>query len=173
MPRIENMIDQLGEASFITTIDLTRGYWQVPVAEADRVKTAFITPFGLYQFKRMPFGLQGAPVTFQRLMDRLVHCLTDFLAAYIDDRDLVIFSTSWKDHLQHLRQVLHRLKDAGLTAKPKKCQLAMKTCSYLGHCWQNSLFLRPRQMFGPFWALPGIIGSSYPIMLLLHFLLLT
>ncbi len=101
------------------------------MAEADRVKTAFITPFGFYQFKRIPFGLQGAPATSQRLMDRLVHGLNDFSAAYIDN--LVIFSTSWKDHLQHLRQVLHRLKDAELTAKPKKCQLAMKTCSYLGH----------------------------------------
>ena len=72
MPRIDDMIDQLGKASFITTLDLTRGYWQVPVANDDRHKTAFITPFGLYQFKRMPFGLQGAPATFQRMMDRLI-----------------------------------------------------------------------------------------------------
>ena len=58
------MIDQLGRASFISTLDLTRGYWQVPIANTDRHKTAFITPFGLYQFKAMPFGLQGAPATF-------------------------------------------------------------------------------------------------------------
>ena len=65
MPRIDDMIDQLGSASFISTLDLTRGYWQVPVSDSDRHKTTFVTPFGLYQFKTMPFGLQGAPATFQ------------------------------------------------------------------------------------------------------------
>ena len=65
MLRIDDMIDKLGKASFISTLDLTRGYWQVPVANSDRHKTAFITSFGLYQFKAMPFGLQGAPAIFQ------------------------------------------------------------------------------------------------------------
>ena len=137
MPRIDDMIDQLGKASFITTLDLTRGYWQVPVAEDDRHKTAFITPFGLYQFTKMPFGLQGAPATFQRMMDRLIQGLQGFASAYLDD--LVIYSDSWEDHLQHLREVLQRLKDAGLTAKPKKCQFAMKQCSYLGHIVGNGV----------------------------------
>ena len=82
MPRIADMIDQLGKASFISTLDLTLGYWQVPVASSDRHKTAFITPFGLYQFKTMPFGLQGAPATFQCLMDCLIQGLEGFTAAY-------------------------------------------------------------------------------------------
>ena len=64
MPRISDLIDQLGAAKYITTLDLTKGYWQVPVAEKDQCKTAFITPFGLFEFVRMPFGLQGAPATF-------------------------------------------------------------------------------------------------------------
>ena len=69
MPRIEDLIDYIGQAKFISTLDLTKGYWQVPVVEEDRGKTAFTTPFGLFQFRRMPFGLQGAPATFQRMMD--------------------------------------------------------------------------------------------------------
>ena len=123
MPRIDDMIDQLGRASFISTLDLTRGYWQVPVANGDRYKTAFITPFGLYQFKAMPFGLQGAPATFQRM---IIRGLEGFTAAYLDD--LVIYSATWKEHVQHLHSVFECLRKAGLTAKPRKCQFAMKQC---------------------------------------------
>ena len=94
MPRIDDLIDQLGKARFITTLDLTRGYWQMPVAAGDQYKTAFTTPYGLYQFKVMPFGLCGAPASFQRLMDKIVNGL-DFAAAYLDD--LVIFSQTWED----------------------------------------------------------------------------
>lgn len=89
MPRIDDLIDQLGKAKFISTLDLTRGYWQVPLEKTARHKTAFSTPFGLYRFNVMPFGLQGAPATFQRLMDRVVQGLQDFTDAYLDD---VIFS---------------------------------------------------------------------------------
>ena len=69
MPRVDELLDQLGKAKYISTLDLTKGYWQVPVAKEAQPKTAFKTPFGLYQFRRMSFGLQGAPATFQRLMD--------------------------------------------------------------------------------------------------------
>ena len=72
MPRVDELIDRLGNAKFITTLDLTRGYWQVPMEEASRPMTAFTTPFGLYQFQMMPFGLSGAPATFQRLMDKVL-----------------------------------------------------------------------------------------------------
>ena len=130
MPRIDNLIDRLGAAKYITTLDLTRGYWQVPVAKEDQHKTAFITPFGLFQFRVMPFGLCGAPATFQRMMDRLIEGLEDFTAAYLDD--LVIHSDNWAEHLQHIQCVLHKLQEAGLTAKPAKCQIAMAQCTYLG-----------------------------------------
>lgn len=131
MPRIDNLIDRLGQACFISTLDLTRGYWQVPVAQKDQHKTAFATPFGFYQFKVMPFGLVGAPATFQRMMDKLLRGGEEFSAAYLDD--LVIFSRTWEEHLEHVRFVLSQLREAGLTAKPRKCQFAMSHCTYLRH----------------------------------------
>ena len=109
-PRVDDLIDRVGGSSFISTLDLTRGYWQVPVADEDRLKTAFVTPFGLYQFNVMPFGLQGAPATFQRLMDHVIRGL-EFAAAYLDD--LIVFSNSWSEHLAHVHAVLERLKEAG------------------------------------------------------------
>ena len=72
MPRVDDLIDQIGQAKFISTLDLTRGYWQVSVAEEARHKTPFITPFGLFQFIVMPFVLSWAPATFQRMMDHLL-----------------------------------------------------------------------------------------------------
>lgn len=71
MPRVDDIINRVGKAKFFSTIDLTKGYWQVLVAEADCVKTGFSTPFGLFQFVVMPFGLQGVPATFQHLMNTI------------------------------------------------------------------------------------------------------
>ncbi|XP_064399260.1 uncharacterized protein LOC135345747 [Halichondria panicea] len=131
MPRIDDLIDGLGRSHYISTLDLTKGYWQVPVAVEDRPKTAFVTPFGLFQFKVMPFGLQGAPATFQRLMDRVIAGLSDFTATYLDD--VIIFSETWEKHLEHVRTTLQRLRKAGLTVKAKKSQFGAKYCTYLGH----------------------------------------
>ena len=112
----------MGVTPDITTLDLTRGYWQVPMAKESQPLTAFATPFGLYQFRVMPFGLSGAPATFQRLMDGVIRGLEDFSAAYLDD--LIIYSTQWEEHLHQLRAVFGRLRDAGLTAKPGSASLA-------------------------------------------------
>ena len=129
MPRVDDLIEGVGRATFITTLDLTKGYWQVPVAPTDREKTAFTTTYGHYQFKRMPFRLQGAPTTLQRMVDKLLKGLSDFCGAYLDD--VVIFSHSWEDHMKHLAQVFQCIHDAGLTLKRKKCQFAMPECIYL------------------------------------------
>ena len=80
---------------------------QVPMSAADRHKTAFTTPMGLFQFMVMPFGLSGAPATFQRMMDQILSGL-QFSAAYLDD--LVVFNDTWEEHLKHLRNILERLK---------------------------------------------------------------
>ena len=99
----------------------------VPMNEEDKDKTAFITPKGLYQFREIPFGLCGAPAAFQRMMDRVVRGLE---SVYLDD--VVIFSETWDDYIQHVREVLKRLREYKLTAKPTKCQFGMHGCVYLG-----------------------------------------
>ena len=131
MPRIDAILDKVSSAKYISTIDLTRGYWQIPLEEDSRRKSAFITEFGLYEFKTMPFGLHGAPATFQRLMDRVLRGAEEISDAFLDD--IAVFSDTWEEHIQHLREVFTRLRAAGLTAKPKKIHLGMRQTTVLGY----------------------------------------
>jgi len=131
MPRIDDLVERVGKAKYITTLDLSKGYWQVALAPEAHELTAFKTPFGMYQFKVMPFGLQGAPATFQRLMNHVLRDVSKFSAAYLDD--VVIFSQSWEEHMSHLQQVLQCIRDAGLTINPQKCAVAQKEVEYLGY----------------------------------------
>ena len=98
MPRIEEVLEQVGPAKCISTLDLAKGYWQVPMATESKEKTAFATPFGLFEFNVMPFGLHNAPATFQRLMNQVFQCCQEFAHAYIDD--IIVDSGSWEEHLQ-------------------------------------------------------------------------
>ena len=131
MPRIDDLLERVGRAQYITTLDLSKGYWQVALAPDAREMTAFRTRFGMYQFKVMPFGLQGAPATFQRLMDHVLRDLSDCMAAYLDD--IVIFSQTWEEHMVHLQQVLRKIEAAGLTINPHKCAVAQTEVKYLGY----------------------------------------
>ena len=131
MPLIEEVIEKIGPAKYISKLDLCKGYWQIPLTERSKQYTAFTSPTGLYQFKYLPFGLHGAPATFQRMMDRLLRGKDHYAAAYMDD--LVIFSDDWESHLIHLRDVLETLKQANLTVKPSKCRFGQTSVSYLGH----------------------------------------
>ena len=135
MPHVDDLIDALGKARFITTLDLAQGYWQVPMGKESRTRTAFATPYGLFKFQVMPFGLQGAPATFQRMMDQVLAGCTEYAAAYLDD--VVIHSSTWGEHINHLGSILQKLKEAGFTVQPKKCQFGMDRCSYLGHVVGN------------------------------------
>ena len=101
------------------------------MAPESREKTAFTTPFGLYEFEVMPFGLHNAPATFQRTMNRVLRDCQEFSRACIDD--VIIFSESWEEHLDNLSQVFDRLRCAGLTLKLKTCQFGAKMKGYLGH----------------------------------------
>ena len=121
LPHIEKLINGIGASKFITTLDLTKGYNQVPVSPEHKQKTAFITPYGKYQFTTMPFGLVSAPPTFQRLMDEVLHGLHEFLVAYLDD--ILIHSATWAEHVHHFTQVFDRLRSVGLRVKEKKCSL--------------------------------------------------
>ncbi|CAM4669362.1 unnamed protein product [Lepidochelys kempii] len=131
MPRTDELLEKLGRAQFISTLDLTKGYWQVPLDESAKERSAFITHLGLYEFNVLPFGLRNAPATFQRLVDGLLAGLGEYAVAYLDD--VAIFSDSWADHLEHLQKVLERIREAGLTVKAKKCQLGLNRVTYLGH----------------------------------------
>ena len=131
MPRVDELLDAIGGAEFITTLNLAKGYWQVPMTDEDKVKTAFTTPNGLYQFTVMPFGLSGAPAMFQRLMDSVLRGTEKFTGVYLDD--VVISSNNWTNHLYHITEVLRRLQEAGLTIKLKKCTFGAQECTYLGH----------------------------------------
>ncbi|XP_069586606.1 uncharacterized protein, partial [Ranitomeya imitator] len=131
MPRIEELLEKLAGADYLTIMDLSRGYWQIPLSPEAQEKSAFITPFGLYESTVMPFGMKNAPATFQRMVNRLLQGLETYAVAYLDD--IAIFSSSWKEHLQHLEEVLRRIHQAGLTIKPGKCQMGKREVHYLGH----------------------------------------
>ncbi|KAI3366502.1 hypothetical protein L3Q82_000474 [Scortum barcoo] len=131
LPRLDDLIERVGQAQFITTLDLCKGYWQVPLSDAARPLTAFRTPQGLWQFTKMSFGLHGAPATFQRLMNKVLAGMHNFAAAYLDD--IVIYSNSWQEHLSHVAKVLREIKKAGLTINPRKCAVAKRETQYLGY----------------------------------------
>ncbi|KRY17737.1 Retrovirus-related Pol polyprotein from transposon 17.6 [Trichinella patagoniensis] len=132
LPRIDETIDTLAAAEWLSTLDLTSGYWQVPVAKEDREKTAFCTPKGLYQFKVMPFGLCNAPATFQRVMDlTLTRLKWKKCLVYLDD--IVIFGRTFQEHFNNLEEVLQRIRQSGLKLKPAKCRLCAKEIAFLGH----------------------------------------
>lgn len=115
---VDEFLDRLGEALYITTLDLTKGYWQIPLELGSKEKTSFATPNGVYQFTRMPFGLRRAPVTFQRLMDHLLLAYAEYAAAYLND--IVIYRSCWEDHLNQVTAVLWTLWSARLTANSYK-----------------------------------------------------
>ena len=131
MPRIEELIDTIGPAKIISTLDLAKDYWQIPMDEGSKDKTAFTTPFGLYKFEVMPFGLHSAPATFQRMINHVLRHCWSFARAYIDD--IMVFSSSWEEHLTHLHKILNCLQEANLTIKMSKCQFGRIKVHYLGH----------------------------------------
>ncbi|GFW17478.1 hypothetical protein TNCV_2650361 [Trichonephila clavipes] len=119
---------------FFSSMDLRSGYWQIEIDEADREKTAFITPEGLYEFKVMPFGLCNAPATFERMMDNLLrHFKWTMCLCYLDD--IIVFSETFDDHLIRLRLVLKCLQEAGLKLNSKKCLLLPKKRFIKGFCY--------------------------------------
>lgn len=130
LPRLDDLIERVGQARFITTLDLCKEYWQVPLSDATKPLTAFRMPQGLWQFTKMPYGLHRAPATFQRLMNQVLAGMETFAAAYLDD--IVICSTSWQQDC-HLAIVLGKIKEAGLTINPRKCAVAKQETQYLGY----------------------------------------
>ena len=139
MPCIEQLIDRLGGATYLTILDLARGYWQVPMSENAEEKTAFVRPHGLFQFEIMPFELNGAQATFLCLMDRVVKGMEEYVAEYLND--IVMFSATWEDHLIQVINVFKKLEQVNLTTKPSKWQLGMRLSTYLGHIVGGSMLM--------------------------------
>jgi len=141
LPRISECLTLIGNAPFLSKIDLTQGYYQIRVAGGDREKTAFNTREGKFEYIGMPFGLTNAPATFQTLMNRILRpFLGKFVIVYLDD--IVIYSASLGEHYEHLRAVLQALKDNTLFAKPSKCVIAANELEFCGFV-VGSGFRRP------------------------------
>ena len=131
LPLIEECLDSLAGKKWFCTLDMNSGYWQIPIAEEDKCKTAFITKFGLFQFVRMPFGLCGAPATFQRAMHMVLGELVwDIVIVYLDD--INVLGETFDETLVNLVQVLARFRKFGLKLKPRKCRLFCQEIQFLG-----------------------------------------
>ena len=128
--RIADCIDQIGNAKFVSTFDMLKGYWQVPLTQRVREISAFVTPSGLYQYKVMPFGMKNAPATFQRMVNKLVRDI-DGCEGYIDD--VVIFSDNWSDHIRQIERFFQIMREAKLTINLMKSEFGKATVKYLGH----------------------------------------
>ncbi|KAL2089275.1 hypothetical protein ACEWY4_013963 [Coilia grayii] len=130
IPRLEDCIDQIGRAKFVSKFDLLKGYWQVPLSDNAKEVSAFVTPDGLYRCLVLPFGMKNAPATFQRLMNSITSGLSN-VVTYIDD--VVAYSDTWPEHLGHIKQLFVRLEEAGLVINLPKCELGKGQVTYLGH----------------------------------------
>ena len=126
------ILDELRQAHYITTLDLSQPYFQVPLTPESREITAFVVPGrGLFHFKRMPYGLTNAPATFQRLLDRLVGTeLYPQVFVYLDD--IIVVTQTFDDHLIWLRRVLSKIRGAGLTINKEKSEFCRAQVRYLG-----------------------------------------
>ena len=134
LPLIDDLVDQLTEAQFFSTADLKCGYYQMPMRREDAAKTAFVTPDGQYEWtgQGTPFGLSGAPATFQRLMSAILGELNWTAAlCYLDD--VLVWGRSWTEHNSRLREVLSKLRSAGVLLNPDKCCFGVREVEFLGH----------------------------------------
>ena len=131
MPRMDEVLNKVSKARYIGKLVLAKGYWQVPLDLESRQKSAFITPFGHYQFTVMPFGMINSGPTFVRMMDKVLEGFDEFADSFIDD--IGIFSDTWEFHVEHLRAVFQSLREAKLVAKPSKCFVGYGELEYLGH----------------------------------------
>ena len=130
MTTAEDLFEKLGQCQFFSKIDLSTGYWQIPVAHEDIHKTAFVTGDGCYEFLRMPFCIKNSGAMLVRGMRKLLHGF-DHVESYIDD--LIVYTKDWDTHLQVLDEHLRRLQQARLAVRPTKCLFGSKSVEFLGH----------------------------------------
>ena len=130
LPKIDEMYAKLKGAKFFSTIDLRSGHYHIALGKDLRAKTAFVMPFGKYEFLHVPFGLAQVPAFFQHLMNKVLdNC--PFTMTYLDD--IIIFSNTEEEHLAHIKEIFRRLEAADLKMKRSKCDFFKKHIHYLGH----------------------------------------
>lgn len=147
LPYISDTIDKLRDARYMTSLDIKSAYWQIPVAEKSRPLTAFTVPNrGLFQFKRLPFGLHSAPATWQRFADKVLRAdLEKYVFIYLDD--IIIVTNTFDKHLEVLRELFKRLKEAGITLNREKCEFCRPELRYLGYCVNSAgLLVDPQKI---------------------------
>ena len=130
IPRMDDCIDRLGKVTYITKLDLLKGYWCIPLTERAKEVSAFVTTHGFYQYRVMSFGMKNSQVTFQRMMN---HCLRNLPNAttYIDD--IVIYYDNWTNHMASLRGIFDRLGQVNLTVHLSKSNFGKAEVTYQGH----------------------------------------
>ena len=121
---------QLAGCRYVSKFDLFKGYWQLPLDETSKCITAFQTPLGLFQFQVMPFELVNASASFSRLMRKLLDGMQS-IDNFIDD--VIIYTKSFQEHMQIVREFLERLRVANLPAKPSKCFIGFQSLECVGH----------------------------------------
>lgn len=132
LPNLEDTFMALTGSKWFSVLDLKSGYYQIEVEEADKLKTAFVCPFGFYEFNRMPQGVTNAPSTFQRIMEKCMAGLNlKEVLVFLDD--IIVFSKDLEEHEDRLLKVLNRLREYGLKLAPEKCVFAQTSVKYLGH----------------------------------------
>ena len=128
IPRIDDCIDKIGHAKYVTKFDLLKGFWRIPLTGRPNEISAFVTPDGLYQYKVIPFGMKNSPATFQRLINGMTSDL-DGCKAYIDDA--IIFSDEWKQHLETIRAFFDKLNETKLTVNLAKSEFCHANLTFL------------------------------------------
>ncbi|UYV82899.1 K02A2.6-like [Cordylochernes scorpioides] len=130
LPVLEHELAQLNGAKIFSRLDANSGFWQIKLSEESQTLTTFITPFGRYKFKRLPFGISSAPEHFQKRMSAILRGVNGVIS-HMDD--ILIFAKRKEEHDETLREVLRRLKNSGITLNKENCQFGVSNVTFLGH----------------------------------------